>query len=124
MNVLIVDDSAVMRTMILKTLKLSGLPLGVVHQAGDGATALSILAEHQVDLVLLDLSMPGMRGDELIERIRDNPATRDLRILVVSSDRSPARLEKVESSGAEFLPKPFTPEELSAAVLQLTRRDA
>lgn len=124
MNVLIVDDSAVMRTMILKTLKLSGLPLGAVHQAGDGSTALSILAEHQVNLVLLDLNMPGMRGDELIERIRDNPATSDLRILVISSDRSPARLEQVGASGAAYLPKPFTPEGLSAAVHQLAGRGA
>jgi two-component system chemotaxis response regulator CheY len=64
MNVLIVDDSAVMRAMILKTLRLSGLSLGAAHQAGDGSTALRLLSEHQIDLALLDLSMPGMRGDD------------------------------------------------------------
>jgi two-component system chemotaxis response regulator CheY len=120
MNVLIVDDSAIMRAMILRTLRLSGLPLADVHQAGDGLAALEILAAHPIDLTLLDLSMPGMRGDELLEHIRRAPATRSLPVLVVSSEQASARPEQIRALGAEFLAKPFTPEALGAAVRRLT----
>ena len=47
-NVLVVDDSAVMRAMLVRVLRMSGLPLGTVYEAGDGARALDLLAAHDV----------------------------------------------------------------------------
>jgi two-component system chemotaxis response regulator CheY len=120
MNVLIVDDSAVMRAMLQKVLRLIGMEMGTIHQAGNGQAALSVLAEQAVDLVLLDLSMPIMRGDEVLERLRQDPATAALPVLVISSEQAPSRIEQVRAWGAEFLAKPFTPEALRAAVLRLT----
>ena len=67
LNVLVVDDSAVMRAMIIKTLRLSGLPLGEVHEAANGQEGLGTLDEHWIDLVLVDINMPVMNGEEMIE---------------------------------------------------------
>lgn len=119
-NVLVVDDSAVMRAMIVRTLRLSGLPLGEVHEAADGGAALARLRESWVDLMLLDINMPVMNGEEVVERLRADPETADLKIIVVSTDRSDARIERLAARGVAFVPKPFTPEALRDAVLLAT----
>jgi len=59
LNVLIVDDSVVMRTMVLKVLRMSGVPLGEVHQAANGQEGLAALDGNWIDLVLADINMPG-----------------------------------------------------------------
>ena len=66
-NVLVVDDSGVMRSMIIKTIRLSGLQLGEIHEAGNGREGLEALNQHWIDLVIADLNMPVMNGEEMIE---------------------------------------------------------
>ncbi len=119
-NVLVVDDSAVMRAMIVRTLRMSGLPLGEVHEAAGGKEALARLRTSWVDLMLLDINMPIMNGEEVIDRLRADPETADLKIIVVSTERSDARIERLAAKGAAFVHKPFTPEELRDAVLHIT----
>jgi two-component system, chemotaxis family, chemotaxis protein CheY len=120
LNVLIVDDSAVMRQVILKTLRLSGLSLGEVHQAGNGAEGLAVIAEQWVDLVLVDINMPVMNGQEMIERLRGNSETAKLPVIVVSTDASNARVEMMQKHGAEYVHKPFTAEELRDKIFNVT----
>jgi two-component system, chemotaxis family, chemotaxis protein CheY len=72
-NILIVDDSAVMRSMIRKTIELSGLPLGEIHQAADGREGLTALETNWIDLVIADINMPVMNGEEMIERMQAVP---------------------------------------------------
>lgn len=115
-NVLVVDDSSVMRAIIVKTLRLSKLPLGEVHQAANGREGLQILDSNWIDLALVDINMPDMDGEEMIERIRQNPATRELPILVVSTEGSETRVELLKGKGAGFVHKPFTPEILRDAI--------
>lgn len=119
-NVLVVDDSKVMRAMVIRTLKMSGIPLGEIHQAGDGSQALEVLGENWVDLALVDINMPVMNGEELIDRVRETPELRDLAIVVVSTESSRTRIEKVQKQGARFVHKPFTPEVLREQVIALT----
>lgn len=119
-NTLIVDDSAVMRRMIHRTLELSGLPLGEVHQAGNGREALDALERSWVDLALVDINMPVMTGEEFILRVRDTPEFRDLAIVVVSTESSETRIEAIREHGALFVHKPFTPETLRERVLEIT----
>ncbi len=119
-NVLLIDDSAVMRAMILKSLGMSGIPLGAVHQASNGAEGLELLQQHAIDLVMLDISMPGMRGDEMLEQMRSAPATEEVPVLVISSERATERVARMEALGAVYLPKPFLPEQLREVVLELT----
>lgn len=120
LNILVVDDSAVMRAMVIRSLRLSRLPLGEVHQAGDGREALSLLESRWLDLALVDLNMPLMDGEELIERLRANPTTAGVAIVVVSTESSEARIRRLIDGGAGFVRKPFTPEILRREVLALT----
>jgi two-component system, chemotaxis family, chemotaxis protein CheY len=119
-NVLVLDDSSVMRAMIIKTLRLSGVELGQVHQAENGRVALDVLEDHWVDLALVDINMPVMNGVEFIEHVRRDPAARDLAVIVVSTESSETRIEMVKRLGASFVHKPFTPELLRACIVEIT----
>ncbi|HXK61370.1 MAG TPA: response regulator [Acidobacteriota bacterium] len=120
LNVLVVDDSAVMRAIVIKTLHLSGVALGQIYEAKDGEQALRVLDENWVDLALIDINMPVLDGMDLIERVRQNPETSDLSIIVVSTESSETRIEKVQRRGVAFVHKPFTPETLRQAILRAT----
>lgn len=118
-NVLVVDDSAVMRTMILKTMAISGLPMGRTYQAGDGRQGLDILADHPVDLVIVDINMPVMNGEEMIDAMRERSDIRDLPIIIISTEGSQTRIERLKKKGAVFVHKPFPPEIIRDTVKSL-----
>lgn len=119
-NLLVVDDSAVMRSMITKTLKLSGIPLGQVFEAGNGEEGLSRFDEEWIDLALVDINMPIMDGETMIERLRERPDTADTPIVIVSTEGSETRIERLRKKGVYFVHKPFTPEKLREAVIAAT----
>jgi two-component system chemotaxis response regulator CheY len=118
LNSLVVDDSSVMRAIIIKTLRLSQLDLGEVHEATNGKEALKVLDGNWIDLALVDVNMPVMDGEEMMRRLRQNPATADLPVIIVSTEGSEARKEVLRQKGAEFVQKPFTPETLRDAILK------
>ena len=118
-NVLIVDDSAVMRTMILKTMRMSGLPLGEIHQAANGQEGLVALEAHWIDLVLLDINMPIMNGEEMLESMQKDPGLRDTPTIVISTEGSQTRIERLQDKGASFIRKPFSPEIIRDTVKEL-----
>lgn len=118
-NVLVVDDSSVMRAMILKTMRMSGLPLGTIHQAGNGKEGLDILQQNWIDLVVVDINMPVMNGEEMIDYMRGNPETRDISVIVISTEGSNTRIERLLNKGAAFIHKPFTPENIRDTVREL-----
>ena len=120
LNVLVTDDSTVMRAMIIKTLQMTGIELGDVLQATNGAEALALLDEQWVDLALVDINMPVMNGLELLAKIAERDYGGGMRTIVVSTEGSDPRIAAVRAFGAEFVHKPFTPEELRDAVLRVT----
>jgi len=120
MNVLIVDDSTAMRSIILKTLNISGLEIDTVYQAKNGQEALDVLEENWVDLALVDINMPVMDGETLINHIRQDPHLADLPIIVISTESSETRIVQLREKDVEFIHKPFAPEELRATVFQIT----
>ncbi len=117
LNVLVVDDSSTMRRMITRALGMSGLPIGQIQEASNGQEALDLLTRSSVDLALLDLNMPVMGGMEALERIRGSQSTVDLPVVVVSTEGSEPRVERVRELAAGFVRKPFTPEGLLQAVV-------
>jgi len=119
LNVLIVDDSTVVRAMILKTLKLAGLPLGEVHQAANGREGLDVMENHWIDLALVDINMPVMNGEEMIETVRANPDWRDLPIVGVSTEGSETRITRLLDKNTRFIHKPFTPEQVRNVVTEI-----
>lgn len=116
LNILIVDDSFVMRDMIKKTLGMSNLPLGKVYEAENGQEGLNVLKEAWIDLALIDIHMPVMSGEELLKQIRNRPETADLAVIVVSSESNSNRINILVKQGAQFIHKPFTPEDLREQV--------
>ena len=119
LNILVVDDSSVMRAIIIKTLHLSQLPLGEVHQAANGQEALKVLDGNWVDLALVDINMPVMDGEEMIRRLREDPDKSALAVIVVSTEGSQARVHLLQEKGAAFVHKPFSPEDLKETILSL-----
>jgi two-component system chemotaxis response regulator CheY len=110
-----------MRSIVIRTLTMSGLDVGEVHQAGDGAEGLEALHKHDVDLVFVDINMPVMTGLEMIEQVRRSPKWADLPIVVVSTEGSDTRIEHIEHDcGAKFIHKPFTPERVRDVVQDIT----
>jgi two-component system chemotaxis response regulator CheY len=120
LNTLVVDDSSVMRSIIIKTLKLAGLSLGAVLEAGNGQEGLKLLEDNWVDLALVDIHMPVMDGEEMINRLRQNKEYHDLPVIIVSSESDSARIEMLQKTGATFMHKPFTPETLREAIIEVT----
>lgn len=119
LNILIADDSIITRAVIVKILGLIGIELGEIHQATDGRQALEVLDRHCVDLAFVDINMPAMNGEEVVEAIRSNPLWADLPVAVVSTEGNEERIARLLSMGVKFVHKPFTPEAIRKAVSEL-----
>jgi two-component system chemotaxis response regulator CheY len=110
-NILIVDDSVMMRTMIKRVASLAGPPIGTVFEAADGREALAILEQHSVQFVFTDLNMPVMSGTELLRVMMAREEWRDIVRVVISTDGSDSRRsEAADLAVAVYVEKPFTPE--------------
>ena len=120
LNVLIVDDSSVMRAMIIKTIRMSGLDLGDVYQAGNGKEGLDAARANWVDLVVADINMPVMNGEEMIDQMKADPELSALPTIVISTEGSATRIQRLEKKGVTFIHKPFTPEIIRDAIQDLT----
>lgn len=120
LNILVVDDSAVMRAMIIKTLHMSGLPIGEIHQASNGQEGLAKMDENWIDLVLADINMPVMNGEEMLELMLQDAAKAHLPVIVISTEGSQTRIERIEQKGASFIHKPFTPETICEVIRKST----
>ena len=112
-NVLIVEDSAILRTAIKKIVKIAGVGDDHIFEAGHGRDALAVLDTVWIDLVLLDLNMPIMDGEEFATELRKRPDLNDVTVVVVSTESNKDRLERMRRLGVvEALHKPFEPEAL------------
>ena len=120
LDVLIVDDSPAMRSFIGRVLDLSGMEIGERLEAGHGAEALEILSRSWVDVILTDINMPVMNGEEMLRRVRGNPDTENLPVIVVSTEGSETRLQNLQELGATIVRKPFAPETLRDNILRVT----
>ncbi len=120
LSALIIDDSPVMRQFICRSLNLSGLPFTGCLEASNGKEALEVLRERHIDIILCDVNMPHMDGEQLLEQIEQDPQLRSIPILVVSSDATAPRVQRMLGLGAQgYLLKPFSPELLRSEVLRV-----
>lgn len=111
-SLMIVDDSATMRKIILRTVNMSGLQFDKTQEAGNGVEAFEKLNEEPVDIVLCDVNMPEMGGLEMVKKVRaELPDCADTKIIMVSTESSQELIDGVIADGANgFITKPFTPE--------------
>jgi two-component system chemotaxis response regulator CheY len=125
-SVLIVDDSPVMRSFIRRVLALSGFEVGEYVEAGNGEEALTQLAAHRVDVILTDINMPRMNGEELLRRLCADGVLKTTPAVVISTDATNERIVRMIQLGAQgYMSKPFTPETLREEIERvLGERDA
>jgi two-component system chemotaxis response regulator CheY len=117
-EVLVVDDSKVMRDMIAACLRPD--PALVPTQASSGLEAIERLSIGTFDMLILDLNMPDIGGQEVVEFVRSQDKLRALPILIVTTRGDDASRDRVIEAGASrFMTKPFTPEALLAATQEL-----
>src|SRR5579862_6173349 len=116
-RVLVVDDSAAMRAFIRRVFDLSGLDIEKVYEASDGQDALALLDVEWVDVILTDINMPGVNGEEFIRRLAASGRAETTPIIVVSTDATDVRRENLLQLGARgYLSKPFAPETLQSEI--------
>ena len=120
-QLLMIEDDARLATMVGEYLKQSGY--GVAH-AGDGETGLAMLQDAPVDLVVLDLMLPGIDGLEVCRRIRAQPGeAARVPVLMLTAKGDPMdRIIGLELGADDYLPKPFEPRELLARIRAVLRR--
>jgi len=118
-RVLIVDDDEVVRTMLRAALEGGRRPIEV-EEAEDGLEALSKTSVHRPDIVLMDLTLPGMSAVDLLKRLRDKSSLPSVPVIVLTAeDPSPTDREALEGQVDEFLVKPFNSTDLLAWVDRL-----
>lgn len=112
-KVLLVDDSAVMRKIIQRNLKESGLVIDEFLEASDGKQALDVVNKSAVDLILCDWNMPNMSGIEFVRTLRSLNLPKKIPIVMVTTEGSDAKIAEAKESGADgYLKKPFTADQL------------
>ena len=112
--VLVVDDDALNRLQLLQGLKQQGYRTA---QAEDGEQALQILNEEVFDLVILDILMPNIDGFEVLRRMKDDGALRDIPVIVISAlDKMDSVVKCIKMGAEDHLSKPFDPTLLEARV--------
>ncbi|GAA4983981.1 response regulator transcription factor [Actinopolymorpha pittospori] len=116
-RVLVVDDDVTVRDVVRRYLERAGMR---VFLAGDGETALRIVAAEQPDLVVLDLMLPGVDGIEVCARIRRDSALPVLMLTALGEEHD--RVLGLEVGADDYVTKPFSPRELTLRVLSILRR--
>ncbi|MGD0946039.1 MAG: response regulator [Candidatus Binatia bacterium] len=113
-TVLVVDDTTDNLMLTVCSLKRAGIRC---LKASRGWQCLQVVKNHRVDLILLDLIMPRMDGWATLAALRDDPATRDIAVVMFTCDDRLATRERAMREGAvDFLPRPVARERLLACV--------
>ena len=101
LNILIVDDSSLTRKAIRRIIDMLDLGVEQILEAGNGSEALEVLDKTNIDLVLADLNMPEMNGIDMIYHMRGNEATKDIPVVLVTTESSTTRIEALLANGAK-----------------------
>ena len=119
-QVLIVDDSAVMRKIVERTLRQGGIEIASVAEAGNGEEGLAVLRKQSVDLILCDINMPGMDGLEMLRTMQQEKLAQQVPVVMITTESSESHVRSALEYGAQaYIRKPFTPEQIQERVMPL-----
>jgi CheY-like chemotaxis protein len=121
-RILIVDDTEINRRLAAAMLKRDGWETAEAH---DGASCLALLAVESFDVVLLDISMPGLNGEDVCRRIRSTPTLAQLPVIAYTAHAMPEEKNQMLASGFDtLLIKPISAASLAAALAAVLPRRA
>jgi CheY-like chemotaxis protein len=120
-RILIVEDHPTMREAMRLVLEGEGFD---IDEASDGDQALAAVHEEAPDLVLLDMSIPGIAGPDVLAAVKSDPATSDVRVIVVTATGEEGRAAAMASGADHYFTKPFSPIALLQAVEEVLGPEA
>ncbi len=121
MNILVVDDSATMRMIVVKSLRQAGFEAATVIEASGAKEALQKIAAGGIDIVLSDVNMPEISGIELIKVIKAKLP--DLPVVMITTESSPEMKKTMKDAGANgIITKPFPADELKKILGPLVKK--
>ncbi len=119
-HILVIESTPAIQELIALNLGMAGHQ---ISRAGDAESALLMLEDGLPDMVLLDWNLPGQSGLSLIRRLRAQPRTRDLPIIMVTARcGEPDKIMALECGADDYMTKPFSPREMVARVHAVLRR--
>jgi two-component system chemotaxis response regulator CheY len=117
-TVMVVDDSETIRSVLVRSLGMTKLPIESVITAVNGADALEKLKTAWVDIVFSDIHMPVMDGITLFDTMQKDAELREIPVVIVSTEGSATRIDELKKKGIKgYLRKPFTPEKLRDVIV-------
>lgn len=120
-RILIVEDHPTMREAMRLVLEGEGFD---IDEASDGAQALSAVREEPPDLVLLDMSIPGVSGPDVLAAVKSDPGTSEVRVIVVTATGEEGRAAAMAGGADHYFTKPFSPIALLQAVEEVLGPEA
>ena len=117
-KVLVVDDFATMRRIIKNVLKQIGFTK--ILEADDGTSALEVLKENKIDLIISDWNMPQMTGLDLLKAVRSEKSTKTIPFLMVTAEAQKDNvIQAVQAGVSNYLVKPFTADSIKTKLAQI-----
>ena len=119
-KVLVVDDSETIRQHVAEALTRAGFH---VFEAGDGQAGLQRVAQHEFSLIILDVNMPLLNGLEMLERLKQDPQSADIPVLMLTTEAQRSMIERARRNGAKaWLIKPIKVESLLSTVSKVLQQ--
>jgi DNA-binding response OmpR family regulator len=113
-RIMVVDDDQDTSSILVRHLEREGF---VAVAANSGAECLRLVREHEIDVILLDLMMPDMDGFEICRKLKQDSATAEIPIILITArDDMESRAEGMRLGVGDFLAKPFSRRELAACI--------
>ena len=120
LRVLVIDDSSIMRKMIVRCLKLAGIEIGELVEAADGREALEAVRKHKLDLILSDINMPEMDGLQFLQGLKLIQSAKGTPVVMITTEGTESRVVEALSAGAQaYIRKPFTSDEVKERIMPL-----
>jgi two-component system, OmpR family, phosphate regulon response regulator PhoB len=116
-KLLMADDESGVRSLVRMTFESDAYE---ILEASDGNQALKLAREHQPDLVLLDVTMPGMSGFDVCRSLKEDPETQQIKVIMPTARAQQMDMEEGQKSGADdYFTKPFSPVALMKKVEEM-----
>lgn len=116
-DILVVDDSAVMRKIIIKAIKDGIFSDASITEASDGADGLKVFDPNKMDLVLADWNMPNLNGLEFVKKVREIKTSKKIVIIMITTEGSAAKMEEAMNNEVDnYITKPFTSAQLEQKI--------